>query len=319
MRGARRRGGARAGRLRRPGQRGSGVLRAPRRRARPRRPRPLRGRALSPCPQGRGRARRPPPPPRSRAPRGAPTARRRTGGRRRGTARQRSPGRAGRAPSAHARRRRARPAVPRRRSEPRRRVRPARAAATGTSWLCSVQTTTGMPSSASGSSPLLLRESRRRLQRRVGQRHDVRPGLRVEAEPAREVGVEDVEAARAEPELARLDVDEHLVAERDGAGQARVGDAGLTVDLAADEPLMPLEHGRDGSPPQPERHQPVPLRAASTSASVTSTIPSRSATEMCSSDEWMLAIPFARFRHWRPRSLKTFASAPPPERTSRGS
>ena len=54
--------------------------------------------------------------------------------------------------------------------------------------------------------------------------------------------------------------------------------------------------------------------AASTSASVTSTIASRSATAMCSSGVWISAIPFARFTHWRPRSLKTFASAAPPER-----
>ena len=34
---------------------------------------------------------------------------------------------------------------------------------------------------------------------------------------------------------------------------------------------------------------------------------------MCSSGVWMSVIPFARFTHCRPRALKTFASAPPPE------
>ena len=60
------------------------------------------------------------------------------------------------------------------------------------------------------------------------------------------------------------------------------------------------------------RRRPISPRAASTSASVTSTIASRSATAMCSSDEWIAAMPLPRFRHSRPRSLKTFASAPPP-------
>jgi hypothetical protein len=56
------------------------------------------------------------------------------------------------------------------------------------------------------------------------------------------------------------------------------------------------------------------LRAASSRASVTSTIASRSATAMCSSGVWISAIPLARLTHWRPRSLKTFASAAPPDR-----
>jgi hypothetical protein len=56
------------------------------------------------------------------------------------------------------------------------------------------------------------------------------------------------------------------------------------------------------------------LAAASRRARVTSTMASRSATAMYSSGVWISAIPFARFTHWRPRSLKTFASAAPPER-----
>jgi hypothetical protein len=55
------------------------------------------------------------------------------------------------------------------------------------------------------------------------------------------------------------------------------------------------------------------LVAASRRARVTSTIASRSATAMCSSGVWISAIPFARLTHWRPRSLKTFASAAPPD------
>ena len=48
--------------------------------------------------------------------------------------------------------------------------------------------------------------------------------------------------------------------------------------------------------PEAKRHR----AAASTSASVTSTIASRSATAMCSSGVWMSAIPFARFTHGEP-------------------
>jgi hypothetical protein len=59
---------------------------------------------------------------------------------------------------------------------------------------------------------------------------------------------------------------------------------------------------------------PLVLLAASSRARVTSTIASRSLTAMCSSGVWISAIPFARLTHWRPRSLKTFASAAPPER-----
>ena len=61
------------------------------------------------------------------------------------------------------------------------------------------------------------------------------------------------------------------------------------------------------------------VTAASTRASVTSTMRSRSCTAIRSSGVWMSTIPFARFTHGRPRTVKTFASAAPPERVSRGS
>src|SRR5207245_9687020 len=60
-------------------------------------------------------------------------------------------------------------------------------------------------------------------------------------------------------------------------------------------------------------------RAQSTSASVTSTIPPRSATAISSSVVLILAIPLAMFTQASPRSLKTFASAPPPPSVKRGS
>ena len=61
---------------------------------------------------------------------------------------------------------------------------------------------------------------------------------------------------------------------------------------------------------------PLPLLvlvAASRRARVTSTIASRSATAIRSSGVWMSVIPLARLTHRKPRSLKTLASAPPPE------
>src|SRR5262249_40555904 len=60
-------------------------------------------------------------------------------------------------------------------------------------------------------------------------------------------------------------------------------------------------------------------RAASTRATVTSTIASRSATETCSSGVWKPNTPCERFTQRRPRSLKTLASAPPPDSPKRGS
>ena len=45
-------------------------------------------------------------------------------------------------------------------------------------------------------------------------------------------------------ELARLRVDEHLVAERDRPGQPRVGDARRAVDLDPRQPLVPLRARR---------------------------------------------------------------------------
>jgi hypothetical protein len=77
----------------------------------------------------------------------------------------------------------------------------------------------------------------------------VRSGSRGEVEPAREVGVEDVEAAGAEAKLARLDVDEHVVPERDGAGEPRVGDAWRPVHLDPREAGVALDDGGDPTAP----------------------------------------------------------------------
>src|SRR5436190_23929706 len=87
--------------------------------------------------------------------------------------------------------------------------------------------------------------------------------------------------------------------------------------------LAPPLHGHSQERPLVHALRGVGLeshaRAASTSATVTSTIPSRSATETCSSGVWKPYTPCERFTQRRPRTLKTFASAPPPDSPYRGS
>ncbi len=51
------------------------------------------------------------------------------------------------------------------------------------------------------------------LQARVVELHHVRGAVSLAGEPAREVGVHPVEAARAEPQVERLHVDDHLIAD----------------------------------------------------------------------------------------------------------
>ena len=76
------------------------------------------------------------------------------------------------------------------------------------------------------------------LQRRVRQRHHVRARFRLELEPAREVHVQDVEAAAAELELSRLHVHDDVVADLDRPRHARIRDAGDAVDLEPHELRM---------------------------------------------------------------------------------
>ncbi len=101
----------------------------------------------------------------------------------------------------------------------------------------------------------LLRVCDRVLERCVRQLHHVRARLRGQLETAREVHMEDVEAARAETKLPRLDVHDHVVALLDLPGHPRVRDTRLTVDLAADQLGQPLDDRRHASPPKRERHR----------------------------------------------------------------
>ena len=202
----------------------------------------------------------------------------------------------------------------------RRRARPSPIpATTGASWLCSPQQTTGSPSRIVGERARCSSTHGAAAWPGVyGSAITWAPSGGASAQPPRQVRVERRRSRRAELEVARLGVDEHRVADLDRPGLPRVRDAGRPVDLAADQLVEALRDGRDGAPAQASapRHA---SRAASTIASVTSTMPSRSATAMCSSGVWMSVIPFARFTHGRPRSLKTFASAPPPENVVVGS
>src|SRR6185437_14165193 len=54
-------------------------------------------------------------------------------------------------------------------------------------------------------------------------------------------------------------------------------------------------------------------RAASIRPIVTPSMPSRSATEMCSEAVWISAMPLHTFTQGTPAALNTFASAPPPD------
>ena len=100
----------------------------------------------------------------------------------------------------------------------------------------------------------LLHAPGRALPSRVRERHHVGRRRRLQRQTAREVGVEDVEAARAEPEVARLRVDEHGVTDLDRARLTRVGDARRAVDLAPHELVEPLGDRRHGSPAERQRH-----------------------------------------------------------------
>lgn len=74
-----------------------------------------------------------------------------------------------------------------------------------------------------------------------------RIGRKIEA--AREVRVEDVEAAGPQAELDRLDIDDHLVTDGHRARQAGVRDAVSPVHLKPHEPIETLDHGPDGATP----------------------------------------------------------------------
>ena len=105
-----------------------------------------------------------------------------------------------------------------------------------------------MPSSVSASVAVLLDVPHGRWSGVYGSFITCAPGSAARLEPARQVRVEDVEAAGAEPELARLDVDDHLVAElrpaRSAADRRRTA---RRRPRAATSPSSSLDDGGDAS------------------------------------------------------------------------
>ncbi len=146
------------------------------------------------------------------------------------------------------------------------------------------------------------------LQARVVELHDVRAGRAEAVQAARQVDVDDVRAARAEAELDRLDVDDDLVADVGRTDQRDVGDRGAPLAAGVDRQAL-LERvrrtrGEHGGAPQAEH--------ASSSANVTSSMPSSAATATRSSGSWLRSVPLARFVTCRPAAMNALASEPPP-------
>ena len=118
----------------------------------------------------------------------------------------------------------------------------------------------------------------------------------------------DVEAARAEPKLERLDVDDQLVALQGGAHQADVGDRRAPDTVDEDRQAL-LHRGRR---PGDEHRRALQAEHSSSSANVTSSMPSSAATLTRSRDSWLYSVPLARFVQCSPAASKALASEPPP-------
>ena len=107
------------------------------------------------------------------------------------------------------------------------------------------------------------------LERAVVELHHVQPGAPLGVEPACEVGVDDVESSRAEREVERLDVDDHLVADAHLADHRLVGPGAALGAVDADGERI----GRDDRPPaqlqhaRPPRSRPRARRASRVRAS----------------------------------------------------
>jgi hypothetical protein len=134
--------------------------------------------------------------------------------------------------------------------------------------------------------------------------------------------VNDVEAAGAEPEVERGDVDDDLVALAHLSQQDRVGPGRppLSVDLdrqrvgGDDEAAAQLEPTAHASPVPPS-----PAAIAATIPSQTSSMVSRLRAGTNSSAVWTASVPLASRTQSKPSRRRALASLPPPIATRAGS
>src|SRR4051794_39300493 len=159
----------------------------------------------------------------------------------------------------------------------------------------------------------LLQDADRMLQRRVVQLHDVFVARYGALQAAGQVDVDDVEAAGAELQLDRGDVDDDLVTLSHLPHERHIGPGRAPLAVDVDRERV---HGGDGAAPQGQ-HQAVPTPAAI--ASHTASMPVRASAATDSSAVWFSRVPLASRTHSKPRATRALASLPPPVATSRGS
>ena len=119
-------------------------------------------------------------------------------------------------------------------------------------------------------------------------------------------------------EVARLDVDDHLVAGLGAPTSATSAIAGRrSPSTSTLEALHRLAAGAglDDRPAAQLQH----VAAASSRASATSSIPSSAATLTRSPGSWLRSVPLARFAQEKPAASSALASEAPPVTIRRGS
>src|ERR1700710_987391 len=144
-----------------------------------------------------------------------------------------------------------------------------------------------------------------------------------------EIDVDDVEAAGAEAEIKRGDVDHHLVALAHLAEQHFVGPgrAALVADRNGqrldrdDDPTAQLEPTVHAplAPGAPSASAVAPAATAATIPSQISSILSRLDAGTCSSSVWTRSVPLASRTQSKSSRRKTLASLPPPIAARTGS
>ena len=161
-----------------------------------------------------------------------------------------------------------------------------------------------------------------------------RGGRRGRADAARQIAMHDVEAARAQREPPRLDVDDDLVADLAGADEpdVRPRRRALALDVDLEARAVGGDHG---CPAQLQQLVPPSARAratrttdgrdhygcsaaASRSAKVTSSMDSSAATLTRSVGSWLRSVPLATLVQGNPAASSALASDAPPVTIRRG-